>query len=56
MKKTSKTHPAAWLAIVGILIVGSGLFMQQHIRKAEAATTNYPATASATFTPDTLLW
>ena len=56
MKNTSNSRPAAWLAVVGVLILGSGLFFQQHIRKANAATTNYPAAFSATFTPDTLLW
>jgi hypothetical protein len=56
MKNTSKTHPAAWLAVVGILVLASGLFMHQHVRKANAATTNHPSATSATLRPDTLLW
>jgi hypothetical protein len=51
-----KLKPAPWLLVVGIIVLCTGLGFQQHIRKAHAAATNYPSAASATYTPDTLLW
>lgn len=53
---TSQTPLAAWAAIAGVVILCSGLYFQQHVRKANAATTNYQSAVSATYTPDTLLW
>jgi hypothetical protein len=53
---TSKTSLAAWVTVVTVLALCSGLYFQQHIRAANAATTNYQSAPSATYTPDTLLW
>jgi hypothetical protein len=55
-KNPPKKALAAWVTMGGVLALCSALYFQQHIRKANAATTNYPPAPAATYTPDTLLW